>query len=413
MNSKLLSHQLFQQRAHVNNSVGRPFLAGKTALILGGDGFCGWPMALRFSQQGGSVTVLDNGSRREIDSALGVASATRIRPLDERVAAWADVSGQQIGTRQIDLAVDYADLVDTLRELRPDILVHFAEQRSAPYSMLSSAGARYSIDNNIRTTHNLLAALVETGLDAHLLHLGTIGVYGYATAGIRLPEGYVQVTARGVDGRQVEKEILYPGRPDSVYHLTKVLDQQLCAYYAQRYGLRITDLHQGVVWGTQTAETRADPRLVNRFDHDAVYGTVVNRFLMQAFEGRPLTVYGTGRQTRAFVHIEDMLTCIGLAAATPPQAGDRLRILNQFSEICSINGLAACVAALTGAEVAHVDNPRREPEDNEFDVDRSTLSNLGFTPRTFADTLAEEIADIGSLLSPESPDASPLRKCTA
>jgi UDP-sulfoquinovose synthase len=385
-------------------------LTSSSVLVLGGDGFCGWPTALRFSSLGANVTIIDNGSRRQIDVALGTASLTKIRSLSERAAGWDNVTGHQIGIRQLDLAQDYAALVETLRELRPDIIVHFAEQRSAPFSMMSSDGARYSVDNNIRTTHNLLAAVAEAGLDPHLLHLGTIGVYGYDTAGLRLPEGYVRVTARGADGREVEREILYPGQPDSIYHMTKVLDQQLLAFYARRHGLRITDLHQGIVWGTQTAETRCDPRLVNRFDHDAVYGTVVNRFLVQAFEARPLSVYGSGLQTRAFIHIEDMLTCIFLAAGTAPQRGDRVRILNQFSEICSINDLASHVSSLTGAAVTHVDNPRQEPEANEFDVEQATFKSLGFAPRTFSDALGEEIADLATTLSPEPPGASDLRR---
>jgi UDP-sulfoquinovose synthase len=326
--------------------------------------------------------------------------------LSDRAAAWAEVSGQYISIHQLDLATDYAELLDALREIKPDIIVHFAEQRSAPFSMMSSDGARYSVDNNVRATHNLLAALVETGLDPHLIHLGTIGVYGYSTAGLRLPEGYVRVTARGADGREVEKEILYPGEPDSIYHMTKVLDQQLFAFYARRYALRITDLHQGIVWGTQTLETRRSPRLVNRFDRDAVYGTVVNRFLIQAIEGRPLTVYGSGRQVRAFIHIEDMLTCIGLAADTPPRRGERVRILNQFSETSSVKVLALRVATLTGADVVHVDNPRLEPEGNEFDVDRSTLHDLGFRPRIFANQLGSEFVDLANLLAPEAPGAA-------
>jgi len=309
------------------------------------------------------------------------------------------VSGQRIQTRAIDLAEDFTELLAILSSLKPDIIIHFAEQRSAPYSMMSSQGARYSVDNNIGATHNLLAAVVETGISPHILHLGTIGVYGYSTAGLRLPEGYLKVTARGDDGREVDQEILYPGTPDSIYHMTKLLDQQLFAFYARHYGLRITDLHQGIVWGTQTAETRSDPRLVNRFDHDAVYGTVVNRFLVQAFEQRPLTVYGSGHQARAFIHIEDMLSCLALAADTAPEPGERVRILNQFSEVTTLNTLAARVSKLTSAEITYLPNPRKEPEGNEFDVDRSTFCSLGFTPHTFEDTLATEITDLACLLA--------------
>jgi len=380
---------------------------GSKVLVLGGDGFCGWPTALRLSASGCGVTIVDNGSRRAIDRDLGTAPLVPIESLRNRVAAWAEHSGRVIGVRDLDLATDYEALCQTLRDLTPDIVVHFAEQRSAPFSMRSSAGARYSVDNNIRATHNLLAALIETGSDPHLIHLGTIGVYGYASAGIRLPEGYVRATVHGPDGRSVEREILYPGEPDSIYHMTKVLDQQLLAFYARYHGLRITDLHQGVVWGTQTRETRADPRFANRFDYDAVYGTVVNRFLLQAHEGRPLTVYGSGTQTRAFIHIEDMLNCILLAAGTPPEDRARVRAVNQVGETASINALAEHVAAHTGARIAHLENPRREPEGNLFEVDRSTFASLGFAPRTFATALQQEIAELADFLAATGATAGP------
>lgn len=370
---------------------------GASVLVLGGDGFCGWPTALRFSALGAGVTIADNGSRRRIDTDLGTGSLTRIFSLTDRIHAWEQNTGNPITACQVDLATEYSALCDLLKTAQPDIIVHLAEQRSAPYSMRSSDGARYTVDNNIRATHNLLAALAETRTDAHLVHLGTIGVYGYSTAGLRLPEGYLNITAHGDDGRDVETQVIYPGSPDSVYHLTKALDQQLFAFYARFHGFRITDLHQGVVWGTQTTETRGDLRLVNRFDHDPVYGTVVNRFILQALQGKPLTVYGSGEQMRAYVHIEDMLTCITLAARTPPNRNERVRIVNQYSEICTVNRLARHIADLTGAEISHVPNARREPEGNEFDVSRNTLLDLGFTPRTFARTLGAEIADLQGL----------------
>ena len=374
------------------------FAAGQTVLILGGDGFCGWPTALRFSSLGAQVVILDNGARRETDRNLGVASLTRIHSLQDRVEAWAAVEGSVIRTHNIDLAENYAGLLRVLLETRPDIIIHFAEQRSAPYSMRSSEGARYTVDNNVRATHNLLAALVETRLDPHLMHLGTIGVYGYATAGLQLPEGYLKVKAVGADGREVGKEILYPGQPDSLYHMTKMLDQHLFEFYARYHGIRITDLHQGVVWGTQTAETGRDLRLVNRFDHDAIYGTVTNRFILQALEGRPLTVYGSGSQTRGVIHIEDMLTCLTLAAATPTERGESVRILNQIAETSSINALAGRISRITGAEVLHIDNPRCEPEGNEFEVDRRTFHDLGFVAHRFDEILETEIAQLGDLL---------------
>lgn len=370
-------------------------------LVLGGDGFCGWPAALRFSALGADVSIIDNGSRRALDAQLGIASVTPIQSLQARAGEWHSLTGSSIRVFEIDLATDYAALSSALRELQPDIILHFAEQRSAPFSMMSSEGARYSIDNNIRATHNLLAALVETGCDPHLLHLGTIGVYGYGTAGLKLPEGYLRVTAHGADERIVEKEILYPGEPDSVYHLSKALDQQLCAFYVRHYGLRVTDLHQGVVWGAQTEETSCVAALINRLDIDPIYGTVVNRFIFQAVQGQDLTIYGSGDQVRAFIHIEDMLTCLVLAAQTPPEKGQKLRVVNQFAETSSVNALARRVQEASGAEFVHIENPRREPEGNEFDPDQSILRALGFQPRRFADALAAEYLALRKLLIPE------------
>ena len=238
-------------------------------------------------------------------------------------------------------------------------MVHFAEQRAAPYSMKSPLHKRYTVDNNVNATHNVLVAIVESGLDIHLVHLGTMGVYGYGTAGIKIPEGYLQVKIDADDGRTVEQEILYPANPGSVYHMTKTLDQLLFAYYNKNDRVKITDLHQGIVWGTQTEETRQDERLINRFDYDGDYGTVLNRFLMQAAIGYPLTVHGTGGQTRAFINIQDTVRCIELAVANPPQSGGRVNILNQMTETHRVRDLAHLVAEITGATVDMVANPAR------------------------------------------------------
>ena len=373
-------------------------LNGTKVLVLGGDGYCGWPSALRFSALGCDVTIIDNGSRRKLDQELGISSLVPLESLQNRTAAWERISGSKIDTIALDLATDYPALTEALAQIKPDAIVHFAEQRSAPFSMQTREGARYTVDNNVRTTHNLLAAIVETGLDPHVIHLGTIGVYGYSSANLMLPEGYAKASIEGSDGRRVEREILYPGLPDSVYHMTKVLDQEILAFYARHYGVRVTDLHQGTVWATQSTETLRDPALANRFDHDPVYGTVVNRFLVQSSEGRPLTVYGSGEQRRAFIHIEDMLACLTMALETPvTPRGSRVRVINQFGEMSTINALADKISALTNAEVKHIDNPRREPEGNSLEADRHTLSGLGLKPRTFADALPEEISLLAQL----------------
>jgi UDP-sulfoquinovose synthase len=365
-------------------------------LVLGGDGFCGWPTSLYLSAQGNDVTIADNLSRRRIDDELEVTSLTPIRTLDERVAAWEEISGRAIATEVLDAARDYDGLLALLERLRPDAIVHFAEQRAAPYSMKSSRHKRYTVDNNVNATHNLLAALVEADLDAHVVHLGTMGVYGYKSAGATIPEGYLTVRLDGPAGEDVEREILYPADAGSVYHATKTLDQLLFAFYAKNDDLRITDLHQGIVWGTQTDETSRDERLINRFDYDGDYGTVLNRFLMQAAIGYPLTVHGTGGQTRAFIHIRDTVRCIELAIANPPERGDRVQIYNQTTEVHRILDLAHLVARLTGAEVDLVDNPRKEAVENELAVENKRLLGLGLRPTTLQDDLLREVTQIAT-----------------
>jgi UDP-sulfoquinovose synthase len=363
-------------------------------LVLGGDGFCGWPTSLYLSARGNEVTIADNLSRRRIDEELEVSSLTPIRTLDERVAAWREITGRHIGTEIIDIARDYDALLALLDDLRPDAIVHFAEQRAAPYSMKSSAHKRYTVDNNVNATHNLLAALVEAELDAHVVHLGTMGVYGYKSAGATIPEGYLTVRFDGRDGEDMEREILYPADAGSVYHTTKTLDQLLFAFYAKNDDLRVTDLHQGIVWGTQTDETSRDERLINRFDYDGDYGTVLNRFLMQAAIGYPLTVHGTGGQTRAFIHIRDTVRCIELAIANPPARGDRVQIYNQTTEVHKVIDLANLVARLTGAEIDLVDNPRKEATENDLVVENKRLLGLGLRPTMLKDDLLREVTQI-------------------
>jgi len=365
-------------------------------LVLGGDGFCGWPTTLYLSDRGHDVTIVDNLSRRKIDIDLEVESLTPIRPIGERIRAWQELSGRTIGFIQLDLATEYDRLVAVLRELRPDAIVHFAEQRAAPYSMRTAATKRYTVDNNVRATHNLLTALVDTGLDAALAHLGTMGVYGYGWSGTApIPEGYLTVRVPTPDG-DLEREILHPANPGSVYHMTKTLDQLMFAFYAKNDGLRITDLHQGIVWGTQTDQTSRDERLINRFDYDGDYGTVLNRFLMQAAIGHPLTVHGTGGQTRAFIHIRDTVRCIELAITNPPTAGDRVQVLNQITETHQVLDLAKLVADTTGAEVAYLPNPRREAEQNDLIVRNDQFLALGLEPTTLSEGLLEECTQIAA-----------------
>ena len=361
--------------------------------VLGGDGFCGWPASLHLSDIGHDVTIVDNLSRRAIDKELGAESLTPIASIDERIAAWQEVSGKTIAFRNIDVAQDYEGLRNFIVEEQPDAIIHFAEQRAAPYSMKNPATKRYTVDNNVNATHNLLVAVVESGLDIHIVHLGTMGVYGYGTAGMKIPEGYLDIK---VDNGEelVDQQILYPTNPGSVYHLTKVLDQNLFSYYAKNDELRITDLHQGIIWGTHTPQTERDERLINRFDYDGDYGTVLNRFLMQAAIGYPLTVHGTGGQTRAFIHIRDMVKCIQIALENPPEKGDRVKIFNQMTETHRVRDLAELVASISGTDYALVPNPRKESAENELYVSNDTFLSLGLEPTKLAEGLLQEVEDV-------------------
>ncbi len=368
-------------------------------LVLGGDGFCGWPTALHLAECGHDVDIVDNFARRAADIELEATSLTPISPLGTRLQAWREVGGRDIGFSRLDVANDYYQLLMLIRDLRPDTIVHFAEQRAAPYSMKSSWHKRYTVNNNTNATHNVLAAIVESGLDVHVVHLGTMGVYGYGTAGVKIPEGYLSVKMTGDDGADVESEILYPTNPGSVYHTTKTLDQLLFAFYNKNDEVRVTDLHQGIVWGTQTLETSRDERLINRFDYDGDYGTVLNRFLMQAAIGYPLTVHGTGGQTRAFIHIRDTVRCVQLAVENPPAPGDRVQIFNQMTETHRLIDLAELVSRLTGAEISLVDNPRKEAAENDLQVENRRLLDLGLEPVTLEEGLLQEVTDIAQKYS--------------
>ncbi len=263
-----------------------------------------------------------------------------------------------------------------------------------PYSMKSDRHKNYTVNNNVNATHNLLNALVELELDAHLVHLGTMGVYGYSTIGAAIPEGYLAVGIETMGGDTVSQEILYPSNPGSVYHMTKCLDQLLFQFYAKNDGLRITDLHQGIVWGTHTEQTRRHPQLINRFDYDGDYGTVLNRFLIQAAIDYPLTVHGTGGQTRAFIHIQDSVRCIELALNNPPARGNRVEIFNQMTETHRVRDLAGMIARMTGAKIAWLPNPRKEAAENELVVHNEKFLALGLNPVRLEDGLLSEIVDV-------------------
>lgn len=362
--------------------------------ILGGDGFCGWATALYLSDQGHDIVIVDNLSRRKIDIELGVESLTPIRPIQERLDVWRRTTGRIIEFHSFDISEHYHRLLTLMRDHKPDAVVHFAEQRAAPYSMKSSWHKRYTVDNNVSATNNVLVAIVESRLDVHVVHLGTMGVYGYGTAGIPIPEGYLPIQIPNGDCAPVEKEILYPPSAGSIYHMTKTLDQLLFAYFNNNDHIRITDLHQGIVWGTQTDQTSRDERLINRFDYDGDYGTVLNRFLMQAAVGYPLTVHGTGGQCRAFIHIRDCVRCIELALENPPTRGDRVCIRNQATETHRVRDLARLVSEMTGAKIAFTPTPRNEALENELVVENKSFLELGLNPTSLSQGLMNEIFDI-------------------
>ncbi len=365
----------------------------KTILVLGGDGFVGWPTALRLSKSGFNIVIVDNLARRMADVELECDSLTPIQSMSKRIESWRQLENRQIQYEHFDVSDNYHRLLTLIKEYEPIAIIHLAEQRAAPYSMKSSYHKRYTVNNNLNATNNVLCAIVESGIDVHLVHLGTTGYYGYSDVGMTIPEGYLPVKV-DVDGVEKEIEIMYPPNPGSIYHMTKCQDAIEFLYFNKNDGVRITDLHQGIVWGTQTEETKLDEALTNRFDYDGDYGTVLNRFLMQSQIGHPLTVYGTGGQTRAFIHIQNSVECIELAILSPPDKEDRVRIFNQTTECLNVKDLAKKVSEMTGAEIRYYDNPRNEDPKNDLKFINDGLLNLGLNPITLDNGLMEEVMEI-------------------
>jgi len=367
----------------------------ESVIVFGGDGFCGWPTALYLSKQGYDVIIVDNLSRRKIDVELECDSLTPIQPINKRIEVWKHLTGKNIDFQYIDLSEHYHRILTLLKEVQPKAVVHFAEQRAAPYSMKGSVHKRYTVHNNTNATHNILCAIVESGLDIHMVHLGTTGVYGYSSVGMEIPEGYLNVKV-DVDGEEKRLEIPYPPQPGSIYHMTKTMDALMFNYYNKNDDLRITDLHQGIVWGTETNETKLDEGLVNRFDYDGDYGTVLNRFVMQSAVGHPLTVHGTGGQTRAFIHIKDTVQCIKIAIENPPVSGERVKIFNQTTEQHNVRQLAEKISAMSGSEIRFFANPRKEDKENQLRLSCKSFLELGLQPTTLDEGLMSEIYDVAS-----------------
>jgi UDP-sulfoquinovose synthase len=349
-------------------------------MVLGGDGYLGWPTAMYLSSQGHDVAVLDNAVRRQYDEELGSGSLVPIESLRTRVKAWKEVTGAELKCYHGDLT-DADFTYDAVRTFRPDAVVHFAEQRAAPYSMIDRKHAVYTQHNNIVGTLNLMYAVGEIDRDIHIVKLGTMGEYGQPN--IDIEEGWLEIEHKGRTDR-----VLYPKKPGSFYHLSKVHDSHNLEFGCRIWGLRVTDLNQGVVYGQQTEQTVLDPRLETRLDYDAVFGTVLNRFAIQAVLGLPLSIYGGGSQTRAFLDIRDTVRCIEIACDNPAEPGE-FRVFNQATEQFSLEELAKLVANSFpgGVEVEHVDNPRVEIENHYYNFVHTALESLGLEPHLLGDTL--------------------------
>ena len=356
-------------------------------LILGGDGYLGWPTALHLSERGHDVAIGDNFVRRQYDHEIGVESLVPIEPLHTRTRVWRELTGLSIDTFVVDLT-DAAATFAMIEQFRPDTIIHFAEQRAAPYSMIDREHAVYTQHNNVIGTLNVLYAIQELDPEIHLVKLGTMGEYG--TPNIEIEEGWLDVTHKGRSDR-----VLYPKRPGSFYHLSKVHDSHNIEFACRVWGLRATDLNQGVVYGQQTSQTAIDERLATRFDYDAIFGTVLNRFVVQAVLGEPLTIYGEGGQTRGVIDIRDTVECLRITSEQPAARGE-FRVFNQMTESFTVTEIAKVVATAYSGEVGieNLDNPRVESEMHYYGVVHSGLVELGLTPHGLSETLINSMFEV-------------------
>jgi UDP-sulfoquinovose synthase len=358
--------------------------------VLGGDGYCGWATALYLSAKGHSVAILDNFMRRQWDHELGAQTLTPIRPLADRINVWRELTGNTIDIFVGDVT-DYDFLASAVREIEPEAAIHFAEQRSAPYSMIDRKHAVFTQVNNVVGTLNLLFAVREFVPDCHLIKLGTMGEYG--TPNIDIEEGYITIEHNGRKDR-----LPYPKQPGSFYHLSKVHDSHNIMFACKIWGLRATELNQGVVYGTTTGETAMDEALINRFDYDEIFGTVLNRLCVQAVIGHPLTVYGKGGQTRGFLDIRDTVRCLEIAALNPAARGE-CRVYNQFTEQFRVAELAEMVKTAASkmglsVEIDHLPNPRVEAEEHYYNAKHSQLIDLGLKPHPLSLSLLDSLLDV-------------------
>jgi len=356
-------------------------------LVLGGDGYLGWPTALHLSEVGHHVAVVDNFARRGYDFEMGVDSLVPIETLQARIRVWHELTGKEIACYIGDLT-DADFTYHVVRDFRPDTIVHFAEQRAAPYSMVDRKHAVYTQVNNVVGTMNVLYAIAEIDPEIHLVKLGTMGAYGEPN--IDIEEGWLEIEHKGRKDR-----VLFPKRPGSYYHLSKVHDSHNIEFACRIWGIRATDLNQGIVYGQQTPETARDDRLATRYDYDAVFGTVLNRFVIQSVLGEPLMVYGNGSQVRGIIEVRDTVDCLKLACENPAERGE-FRVFNQMTQSLSITQMAETIARVSPEKVTieHLANPRVEEEGHHYNVVHSGMVELGLEPHLLSDTLIESLFGI-------------------
>jgi UDP-sulfoquinovose synthase len=365
--------------------MGRPVKSAMKVLVLGGDGYLGWPTAMYLSRRGYAVAVMDNFAKRQWEIELNVEPLIPIRTLHDRIGAWREVSSETIELFVGDLR-DYGAIEELLERFRPEAIVHYGEQPSAPYSMMDHNHAVFTQVNNVTGTLNLLWAMKRVVPGCHLVKLGTMGAYG--TPGIDIEEGFIEIEHKG------RKDVLpFPCQPGSFYHLSKVHDSDNIRFACKTWRLAATDLHQGVVYGVETDETALDERLATSFHYDEVFGTALNRFCVQAVAGIPLTVYGAGGQVRGFLNIRDTLRCVELALENPAPPS-QYRVFNQFTETFSLSELAGLVVEQSrklgiAAAIDHLENPRVELEEHYYNPAHTKLLALGLKPHFLSDVLLD------------------------
>lgn len=362
-------------------------------VVTGGDGYCGWPTSLYLANRGHEVLIIDDGSRRRIADDLTAQSLTPIVSLKQRVETWNNEFGNNLHFETLNIAQDHEGLRTVLGKFGPDAIVHLAAQRSAPYSMSDRTGGYYTLSNNILSIQNILHLISSEFPKARLVHLGSIGVYGYNDHPSTIPEGAVEFWYDCNEDSSTPVRSRFPVSPGSLYHTSKAQIALLLDYYQAMFGLDVVDLYQGIVWGTQIPETQMHANFINRFDYDEYYGTVVNRFIVQGSVGLPLSIYGKGLQTRAFIHIADSVKCIEAALLATHRDNSGVQVYHQTAETLSVRAVAETVARLTGAEVGTIKNPRGEIEDHRFSVASDRFRNLDLHLRTLENGLLQEMQE--------------------